>query len=228
MYLMARRIRAMGVKMVLSGEGADEIFGGYLYFHKAPNPRGVPRGDRAQARRACTCTTACAPTSRWRPGASRRACRSSTWSSSTSRWRSIPRTRWRGGGGRIEKQVLREAFADIAARARSCGGRRSSSPTASATAGSTRSRRTPRPAVSDAEIAAGARALPAQPAGHQGGVLLPRDLREHFPLASAAMTVPGGKSIACRTPEALAWDAAFAASADPSGRAVVGVHVAAI
>jgi len=37
MYLMARKIRAQGVKMVLSGEGADEIFGGYLYFHKAPN-----------------------------------------------------------------------------------------------------------------------------------------------------------------------------------------------
>jgi asparagine synthase (glutamine-hydrolysing) len=42
------------------------------------------------------------------------------------------------------------------------------------------------------------------------------------------MTVMGGKSIACSTPEALAWDAAFAASADPSGRAVTGVHVAAI
>jgi asparagine synthase (glutamine-hydrolysing) len=39
MYLMARRIRAMGIKMVLSGEGADEIFGGYLYFHHAPDPR---------------------------------------------------------------------------------------------------------------------------------------------------------------------------------------------
>ena len=39
MYLMARRIKAMGVKMVLSGEGSDEIFGGYLYFHKAPDPR---------------------------------------------------------------------------------------------------------------------------------------------------------------------------------------------
>ena len=48
MYLMARKIRAMGIKMVLSGEGADEIFGGYLYFHKAPDPAGFPRGNRAQ------------------------------------------------------------------------------------------------------------------------------------------------------------------------------------
>ena len=38
MYLLARRIKAMGFKVVLSGEGADEIFGGYLYFHKAPSP----------------------------------------------------------------------------------------------------------------------------------------------------------------------------------------------
>lgn len=39
MFLMSRKIKAMGVKMVLSGEGADEIFGGYLYFHKAPNAK---------------------------------------------------------------------------------------------------------------------------------------------------------------------------------------------
>jgi len=39
MYLMARKIKAMGIKMVLSGEGADEVFGGYLYFHKCPNKR---------------------------------------------------------------------------------------------------------------------------------------------------------------------------------------------
>lgn len=37
MFLMARKIKSLGVKMVISGEGADEIFGGYLYFHKAPN-----------------------------------------------------------------------------------------------------------------------------------------------------------------------------------------------
>nr|MCR4626317.1 asparagine synthase B [Treponema sp.] len=37
MYLLARVIKSMGIKMVLSGEGSDELFGGYLYFHKAPN-----------------------------------------------------------------------------------------------------------------------------------------------------------------------------------------------
>lgn len=37
MFLMSRKIKSLGVKMVLSGEGSDEVFGGYLYFHKAPN-----------------------------------------------------------------------------------------------------------------------------------------------------------------------------------------------
>lgn len=37
MFLMSRKIKSLGVKMVISGEGSDEIFGGYLYFHKAPN-----------------------------------------------------------------------------------------------------------------------------------------------------------------------------------------------
>ena len=47
---------------------------------------------------------------------------------------------------------------------------------------------------------------------------------EHFPLAAAAATVPGGKSVACSTPEALAWDASFQNMNEPSGRAVKGVH----
>ena len=64
--------------------GSDEIFGGYLYFHKAPNAARSTRRPCASSS-TCTCTTACAPTSRWRPGASRRACRSSIANSSTSR-----------------------------------------------------------------------------------------------------------------------------------------------
>jgi asparagine synthetase B (glutamine-hydrolysing) len=78
MYLMARRIKAMGIKMVLSGEGADEIFGGYLYFHKAPGAEEFHLENCCASWRTCTCTTACAPTSRWPPGAWRRGCRSST------------------------------------------------------------------------------------------------------------------------------------------------------
>ena len=110
MYLMARRIQAMGVKMVLSGEGSDEIFGGYLYFHKAPDARELPRRDGAQARRAAHLRlpareqvdgglgrrgAGAVP----RPGVPRRG--------DEHRRRS---TRWPARQGRIEKHVLREAF----------------------------------------------------------------------------------------------------------------------
>ena len=93
MYLMSRTIKSMGIKMILSGEGADEIFGGYLYFHKAPEPDRVPRGARAQDLDAPPLRLPARQQGHVRPGASRPACPSSTRSSSTSRWASTPRTR---------------------------------------------------------------------------------------------------------------------------------------
>ena len=85
MFLMMRKIRAMGIKMVLSGEGADEVFGGYLYFHKAPNGRElhdetVRKLQKLHLYDCLRANKSCA----WR-GASKRACRSSIASSST--WR---------------------------------------------------------------------------------------------------------------------------------------------
>ena len=112
MYLMARRIKAMGVKMVLSGEGATRS--------SAATSTSTRRRTRASSTRRrcasstrCTSTTACAPTSRWRRGASRRACRSSTASSSTWRWRIDPRAQDGGRPGGIEKELLRDAFEGV-------------------------------------------------------------------------------------------------------------------
>ena len=123
MYLMARRIRTLGVKMVLSGEGADEIFGGYLYFHRAPGPRAfheetVRKLDRLH------------------------------------QFDCLAREQ---GDGRV--------------------GRR------------------------------GPRSLPRQGVPGRGHV-----------------DRPGGPSVACSTPEALAWDDELSRTVDPSGRAVAGVH----
>jgi asparagine synthase (glutamine-hydrolysing) len=138
MYLMARRIRAMGIKMVLSGEGADEIFGGYLYFHKAPDAARLPRGDGAQARPPAPVRL---PARQQVDGGLGRGGARALPRPRVPRRGDAPRPRRQDGrqaAGRMEKQFLREAFADATARQRSCGGRRSSSPTASATAGSTR------------------------------------------------------------------------------------------
>jgi asparagine synthase (glutamine-hydrolysing) len=75
MYLMSRKIKALGIKMVLSGEGSDEIFAGYLYFHKAPNAGELHR-ETLRKLSSCTCSTTCGRTSQPARGASRRGCRS--------------------------------------------------------------------------------------------------------------------------------------------------------
>ena len=81
MYLLARVIKSMGIKMVLSGEGADEIFGGYLYFHKAPDAQAFHEETVRKigaSSRSSTSTTVCVPTRAFRLGAWRGACRFST------------------------------------------------------------------------------------------------------------------------------------------------------
>ena len=121
MYLLARVIKSMGIKMVLSGEGADEVFGGYLYFHKAPSAR-------AASCRSCTCMTACGPTRAWPHGAWKAACRSSTRCFSTRRCASIRRPRC--------ARAMSSRSASCARLLPRCchrkwlGGRRSSFPTA--------------------------------------------------------------------------------------------------
>ncbi len=77
MYLMSRKIKAMGIKMVLSGEGSDEVFGGYLYFHKAPNAKDCMK-RRCVNCWPCICMTARVPTKRCQLGRGSTPFRSST------------------------------------------------------------------------------------------------------------------------------------------------------
>ena len=125
MYLLSRVIKSMGIKMVLSGEGADELFGGYLYFHKAPDAPSTKRPCANWAN--CTCTTACGRTRHWRPGAWKGAYRSSTKSSWISPCVSIPKRKW--------PRTAAWKNGSSAKRSRTCcpkawyGARRSSSPT---------------------------------------------------------------------------------------------------
>ncbi len=140
MYLMARRIRATGVKMVLSGEGADEIFGGYLYFHKAPSPRAFHEETvrKLQLLHRYDCLRANKSMAAW--GIEARVPFLDT---------ELPRRRdARPGAAEDGRRAGASRSASCARRSRarcptrSCGARRSSSRTASATGGSTRSRPT--------------------------------------------------------------------------------------
>ncbi|SQC38442.1 asparagine synthetase B [Klebsiella pneumoniae] len=133
MYLMSRKIKAMGIKMVLSGEGSDEVFGGYLYFHKAPNAKELHEETvrKLQALHMFDCARANKAMSAW---AWRPACRSSTRSSSTSRCALTRRIRC-AATAKWKNTFCANAL-NPTCRPASPGARRSSSLTASATAGS--------------------------------------------------------------------------------------------
>jgi len=224
MYLMARRIRAMGVKMVLSGEGADEIFGGYLYFHRAPDARSFHEETVRKVERLhlYDCLRANKSMAAW--GVEARVpfldLDFLDVAMSVNPADKMP------GAGKLEKQILRDAFADllpdvvlhrqkeqfsdgvgygwIDALRDDAAGR-----------------------VSDREMVQASHRFPHNPPVTKEGFLYRRLFEERFPLASAATCVPGGASVACSTSEALAWDDALSAAPDPSGRAVRGVHRAA-
>ena len=127
----------MGIKMVLSGEGADEIFGGYLYFHLRADARDVPRGDSCASSTGCTsydCLRANKSMAAWGVEA-RVPFLDRDFLDVAMR---IDAAAKRPFDGRIEKHLLREAVRRSAPGRDRCGARRNSSPTASATAGSTR------------------------------------------------------------------------------------------
>ncbi len=224
MYLMARRIRATGVKMVLSGEGADEIFGGYLYFHRAPDARAfhdetVRKLDRLHW---FDCLRANKAMAAWGvearvPFLDQRFMDAAM---------SIDPAAKMAGGGRMEKQLLRDAFADaLPARVARRQKEQFSDGVGYGWIDALRAHAAAQ--VTDRALAGAAERFPHNPPPTKEAYLYRALFEEHFPLASCAACVPGGRSVACSTPEALAWDPAFAAAADPSGRAARGIHQAA-
>ncbi|MDR2871211.1 MAG: asparagine synthase B [Xanthomonadaceae bacterium] len=225
MYLLARRIKAMGVKMVLSGEGSDEIFGGYLYFHKAPNAREFHEEliRKLDALNNYDCLRA---------------------NKSMMAWGVEPRVPFldvefldvamkmdaqykMAGQGRIEKAVLREAFEGYLPD--SILWRQKEQFSDGVGYGWIDGLKAHTEAqVSDRELAAADKRFPVNPPQTKEAYFYRSIFERFFPGTAAAETVPGGKSIACSSPAAIAWDASFSASADPSGRAVAGVHNATV
>ncbi|MSQ84302.1 MAG: asparagine synthase B [Myxococcales bacterium] len=227
MYLMARRIRAMGVKMVLSGEGADEIFGGYLYFHKAPNAHEFHQElvRKLHALHSYDCLRANKSMAAFGVEA-RVPFLDRDFLDAAMQIHAEHKLCGKNGGGRIEKHILRQAFegwlpAEILWRQKEqfsdgVGYGWIDSLKAHAQA-----------QVSDHQLLEAAERFPIGTPATKEAYLYRSIFEGHFPLASAAATVPSGPSVACSTPTAIAWDASFAANADPSGRAVAGVHKAA-
>ncbi|MEZ5964455.1 MAG: asparagine synthase B [Planctomycetota bacterium] len=217
MFLMARRIRAMGIKMVLSGEGSDEIFGGYLYFHKAPDPRALHEETvrKLQALHLYDNLRANKSMAAWGVEA-RVPFLDKTFLDTAMR---IDPASKMVRGGRIEKQILRDAFADILppqilARQKEQFSDGVGYGWIDALKAHAEAK------VSDHDLQRAHERFPHNVPQTKEAYLYRAIFAEHFPGDDAARTVPGGPSVACSTAAAIAWDAAFAKMADPSGRAV--------
>ena len=221
MFLLARRIKAMGVKMVLSGEGSDEIFGGYLYFHKAPSPEAFHEETvrKLDALHSFDCLRANKAMMAW--GVEARVPFLDLEFLDVAM--GMDARHKMAGHGRIEKGILREAFQG--ALPDSILWRQKEQFSDGVGYGWIDGLKAhAEQAVSDREFAAASTRFPHNPPATKEAYLYRRIFEQHFPGEACATTVPGGKSIACSSPAALAWDPSFAAAADPSGRAVRGVH----
>jgi len=232
MYLMARKIRALGVKMVLSGEGADEIFGGYLYFHKAPDAAEFHRETvrKLQTLHLYDCLRANKSTSAWGVETRTPFLDKAFLDLAMGMDPTHKLSGTHPSGARIEKHVLRDAFDDethpwLPSEVLWRQKEQFSDGVGYGWIDGLRDHA--EAVVSDAMFQQAAFRFPSNPPATKEAYLYRSMFEEHYPQSSAIDTVPGGPSIACSTPTAIAWDAAFAEAADPSGRAIQGVHQAA-
>ncbi|KID03115.1 asparagine synthetase B [Hafnia alvei] len=220
MYLMARKIKAMGIKMVLSGEGADEVFGGYLYFHKAPNAKEFHEETvrKLLALHMYDCARANKAMSAW--GVEARVPFLDKKFLDVA-MRLNPQDKM-CGNGKMEKYILRKCFesylpASVAWRQKeqfSDGVGYSWIDTLKETANQQ---------ISDQMLANAHFRFPYNTPNSKEGYLYREIFEELFPVPSAAECVPGGPSVACSSAKAIEWDESFKKMDDPSGRAV-GVH----
>ena len=221
MYLLARVIRSMGIKMVLSGEGADEVFGGYLYFHKAPDAKAFHEETIRKLSKLYMydCLRANKSLCAW--GVEGRVPFLDKEFLDVA-MRLNPAAKM-CPGKTIEKKILREAFADMLPAEIAWRQKEQFSDGVGYSWIDTLKQITSE-AVSDEEMAHAAERFPINPPQNKEEYYYRTIFEEHFPSASAAKSVPSIPSVACSTAEALAWDASFKNQNDPSGRAVKGVH----
>ena len=221
MYLLARVIKSMGIKMVLSGEGADEVFGGYLYFHKAPTPQAFHEETvrKLSKLHLYDCLRANKSLSAW--GVEGRVPFLDKEFLDVA-MRLNPAAKMCPGHS-IEKRIVREAFADMLPESVAWRQKEQFSDGVGYSWIDTL-KQVAAEQVSDEQFAHAAERFPINTPMNKEEYYYRSIFEEHFPSESAAKCVPSVPSVACSTAEALAWDAAFQNLNDPSGRAVKGVH----
>ena len=221
MYLLARVIKSMGIKMVLSGEGADEVFGGYLYFHKAPDAKAFHEETVRKLSKLYLydCLRANKSLSAW--GVEGRVPFLDKEFLDVA-MRTNPEAKM-CLGKTIEKKIVREAFADMLPESVAWRQKEQFSDGVGYSWIDTLKEITSK-AVTDEQMAHAAERFPINTPMNKEEYYYRSIFEEYFPSESAARSVPSVPSVACSTAEALAWDASFKNLNDPSGRAVAGVH----
>ena len=221
MYLLARVIKSMGIKMVLSGEGADEVFGGYLYFHKAPDAKAFHEETVRKLSKLYLydCLRANKSLSAW--GVEGRVPFLDKEFLDVA-MRINPKDKMCPGQV-IEKKIIREAFSDLLPQSVAWRQKEQFSDGVGYSWIDTLKAVTSQ-AVSDEQMAEAAARFPINTPKTKEEYYYRSIFEEYFPSDSAARSVPSVPSVACSTAEALAWDASFKNMNEPSGRAVAGVH----
>ncbi|KAK7379472.1 hypothetical protein VNO80_04933 [Phaseolus coccineus] len=229
MFLMSRKIKALGVKMVLSGEGSDEIFGGYLYFHKAPDKKEFHEETcrKIKALHLYDCLRANKSTAAW--GVEARVPFLDKEFIDVAMSIDPESKMVRRDLGRIEKWVLRNAFdveknpylpKHILYRQKE----QFSDGVGYSWIDALKDHADKQ--VPDATMLAANFIYPENTPTTKEGYLYRTIFEKFFPKNAARATVPGGPSVACSTAKAVEWDAAWSKNLDPSGRAALGVHEA--
>jgi asparagine synthase (glutamine-hydrolysing) len=221
MYLLARVIKSMGVKMVLSGEGADEIFGGYLYFHKAPDAKAFHEETvrKLEKLHLYDCLRANKSLAAWGiegrvPFLDKEFMEVAMKLNPADKMAS---------NGKMEKWILRKAFEDILPESVVWRQKEQFSDGVGYNWIDTLKKLVSEK-ITESQMKTANFRFPINPPLSKEEYFYRTIFNEHFPSDSAAACVPSVPSVACSTPEALAWDSALSNMNDPSGRAMKSVH----